>query len=75
MWNEWLYKHKGKIIGVLSGIFFGFIYLIWGFWDMLIFAFIVYIAYYIGKRMDHKEPTERVEQLWHWLTDRWRMFR
>jgi uncharacterized membrane protein len=75
MWNEWLTNHKGKTIGVIIGIFFGFIYLIWGLWDMLIFAFIVYIGYYIGKRLDHKEPAVRVEHLWHWLTDRWRMFR
>jgi len=75
MWNEWFFKHKGKIAGVAAGIFFGALYLIWSFWDMLIFAFIVYIAYYIGKRMDHKEPSERIEQLWHWLTDRWGMFR
>jgi uncharacterized membrane protein len=73
MWNEWFFMHKGKILGGAAGIFFGFLYLIWGFWDMLIFAFIVYIAYYIGKRMDHKEPV--VEQLWHWLSDQWRMFR
>jgi uncharacterized membrane protein len=75
MWSEWLSKHKGKIAGAAAGIFFGFIYLICGLWDMLIFAFIVYIGYYIGKRSDHKEPEISVEHLWHWLTDRWRMFR
>jgi uncharacterized membrane protein len=75
MWNELFNKHKGKCIGAAAGIFFGFIYLIWGFWDMLIFAFIVYIGYYIGKRLDHEEPVVSLEHFWHWLTDRWRMFR
>jgi uncharacterized membrane protein len=75
MWNEWFNNHRGKAVGVIAGIFFGFIYLIWGLWDMLIFAFIVFIGYYIGKRFDHKEPFNGVENLWNWLTDRWRMFR
>lgn len=75
MWKEWFTNHKGKLIGAIVGIFLGFIYLFWGFWDMLIFALIVYIGYYVGNRLDHKQSSDRAEQLWHWLTDRWRMFR
>lgn len=75
MWNELFNQHKGKWIGAVSGVALGFIYLIWGFWDMLIFAFIVYIGYYIGKRSDHKASFTEWDYLWHWFNKRWRMFR
>jgi uncharacterized membrane protein len=75
MWSEWLSKHKGKCLGIAAGLLLGFIYLNWGLWDMLIFAFIVYIGYYIGDRLDRNQPFIGVEHLWHWLTERWRMFR
>lgn len=76
MWNELWERHSGKLLGIAGGIFLGFIYLFAGFWDMLIFAFIVYIGYHIGRKLDRKESLlEDVEQLWRWLTERWRMFR
>lgn len=75
MWNELWEKHRGKCIGAASGVFFGFIYLIWGFWDMLIFAFIVFIGYYVGKKLDRGERMLEVDELWQWLTERWKMFR
>ena len=75
MWNELWERHRGKTIGALGGVFLGFIYLVRGFWDMLIFAFIVTVGYYIGNKMDHKETILPVEDIWRYLTQKWRMFR
>jgi len=75
MWNELWEKHRGKCIGAACGIFFGLVYLFFGFWDMLIFAFIVFIGYYLGNKLDRGERPLGIEELWRWLTERWRMFR
>jgi uncharacterized membrane protein len=75
MWRDLWNDHRGTCIGVACGIFFGFVYLIAGFWDMLIFAFIVYIGYYVGKRVDRREPVFGLEELWRRLTERWKLFR
>jgi uncharacterized membrane protein len=75
MWREIWEVHKGKCLGLIAGILLGFIYLAAGFWDMLIFAFIVFIGYYVGKRLDQGLPFPDVIELWRRLTERWRMFR
>ncbi|MZQ84285.1 DUF2273 domain-containing protein [Paenibacillus sp. 5J-6] len=75
MWNELWESHRGKVIGVAAGIFFGFIYLFFGFWDMLIFAFIVLVGFYIGNKLDRKESFVMLEDIWRYLTQKWRMFR
>lgn len=75
MWNELWESHRGKVIGVAAGIFFGFIYLFFGFWDMLIFAFIVLVGLYIGNKLDRKESFVMLEDIWRYLTQKWRMFR
>ena len=75
MWNELWASHRGTCIGVASGVFFGLIYLIFGFWDMLIFAFIVYTGYAIGKQLDRGELSSKQESFFRWLNDRWRMFK
>ncbi len=75
MWKQIWEQYKGTSIGVLSGIFFGFIYLFFGLWDMLIFVFLVFIGYYVGKKADQRETLWNGENLWHWLSERWRMFR
>jgi len=61
-------------------VFFGIIYLIAGFWDMLFFALLVWIGYYAGKMKDERSwpaiPWDRLgERLGEWLGDRWRRFR
>lgn len=68
-------KHTGKIIGTSVGVVLGFIYLIWGFWDMLIFAFIVTVSFLAGRRLDRQEPLSGLGELWQRLMERWRMFR
>ncbi|MGD8191542.1 DUF2273 domain-containing protein [Brevibacillus ginsengisoli] len=55
MWWEILSEHKGKLIGVAAGLFFGIIYLLVGFWDTLVFLIFVGTGFYIGKKLDHKE--------------------
>lgn len=55
MWWEILGEHKGKVIGVAAGLFFGIIYLLVGFWDTLVFLIFVGTGFYIGRKLDHKE--------------------
>lgn len=55
MWWEILSEHKGKLIGVTAGLFFGIIYLLVGFWDTLVFLIFVGTGFYFGKKVDHKE--------------------
>jgi uncharacterized membrane protein len=75
MWRELWEFHKGKCAGLIAGVVLGIIYLVVGFWDMLIFAFIVFIGYYVGKRLDQGLPFPDVAELWRRLSERWRMFR
>lgn len=75
MWREIWEKHSGKLIGAACGAVLGIVYLIAGFWDMLIFAFLVFIGYYVGRKLDRREPLFEREELVQWLTERWRMFR
>ena len=59
-----------------AGIFFGFIYLIAGFWDMLFFALLVWIGYYVGRMKDERNgPVIPWERLTGWLNDRRRRFK
>ncbi|GIP37605.1 hypothetical protein J31TS4_08850 [Paenibacillus sp. J31TS4] len=75
MWRQLWERHPGKTVGTAMGLGLGVIYLFFGFWDMLIFAFIAFIGYYVGKKIDLQDPGLNVEQIWRWLTERWRMFR
>ncbi|GIP32273.1 DUF2273 domain-containing protein [Paenibacillus sp. J2TS4] len=75
MFKQMLESRPGTVIGTLCGVILGILYLIVGFWDTLIFAFIVFIGYYVGKKIDFKEFRLQAENLWQWLSERWRMFR
>jgi len=75
-WRELLQTHGGRAAGVLAGVFFGIIYLIAGFWDMLFFALLVWIGYYIGRMKDERSgPAIPWDRLKEWWGDRWRRFR
>lgn len=52
---ELLLQHKGKVLGVAAGLFFGFLYLLVGFWDTLVVILLVTAGYYIGRKYDQKE--------------------
>lgn len=75
MWN-WLWEHhKGKVSGVIGGLFLAIVYLFSGFWDMLIVAFIIGIGYLIGEKIDRREPIWQWNDWVDWLTKQWRMFK
>jgi hypothetical protein len=69
---EWVIDGRiGRVAGTAAGVFFGFIYLIWGFWDTLAFALIVTIGYTLGLKSDYREKWFDVQAVFRWLTDRW----
>jgi len=75
MWLQVWERYKGRITGTAAGFFLGMIYLICGFWDMLIFAFILFICYLLGRRADEHREWPSLQGVWQWLTERWSMFR
>lgn len=75
-WKEIWESHRGRIIGIAGGIFFGIIYLMFGFWDMLFFALVVFIGYTLGRRSDERLPFVFPWRNWiGYLTERWRPFK
>ncbi|MCM3171352.1 DUF2273 domain-containing protein [Paenibacillus sp. MER 99-2] len=76
LWREIWDSHRGRILGIAFGIFFGFLYVWIGFWDMLFFALLVFIGYTLGRRSDSKVGSFIPWREWgQWLGDRWRMFK
>lgn len=76
MWKQLWESHGGRIIGVAAGIGLGLIYLIAGFWDMLFFGLVVFIAYQIGKRKDLQlESMISWRRIVSWLSERWSRLR
>lgn len=49
----WEY-HAGKILGVLAGLNFGILILVFGFWRSLFVALCAIFGYLIGRRFDDK---------------------
>lgn len=68
-------ERGGRLKGLLAGLFLGFLYLFIGFWDMLMFAIIVGIAYLIGYIRDRGRLPFDLSPLAEWLTERWRGFK
>lgn len=66
-------RRKGLAIGTAAGLFLGFLFLIVGFWEMIIFAIIVAIGMGAGYAFD-RGMTVNLRQLGRWLADRWRGF-
>ena len=79
MWKQWLSAYPGRIAGAVAGFVLGLIYLFVGFWDMLVFAFLISVGYAIGKRLETGEgslmPFSRVAQLIESWIGRQRPFR
>ncbi|MDP5273603.1 DUF2273 domain-containing protein [Chengkuizengella axinellae] len=63
MWNDLWDRHPGKLIGSMIGFLFGIIYLIVGFWHTFMFALIVFIGFYIGRKMDSKEEWKMIASI------------
>ncbi|TCZ77536.1 DUF2273 domain-containing protein [Paenibacillus albiflavus] len=75
MWTELWQSHRGKLLGVIGGIICGILYLIVGFWDTMIFAFIVTVGYYIGSKVEKKEDIVPFQDIVNYLSQKWKMFR
>ncbi|WEK55601.1 MAG: DUF2273 domain-containing protein [Candidatus Cohnella colombiensis] len=72
MWKDWWAIYGGRCSGIAAGLFFGIIYLIVGFWDMLFCALLIGIGYWIGKQRDeNRGPILPWDRLTEWVTDRW----
>ena len=70
---EWARAGRmGRIAGTAAGILLGFVYLFWGFWDMLAFAAIAFAGYVLGLKADNREKWLDFEAVMRWLSDRWR---
>ena len=76
MWESvrsWISGERaGKRIGFLFGILLGVLYLVVGFWEMLVFTVIVTIAYGIGNLIDRGHWPYIWRSVWDYLTQRWR---
>lgn len=76
MWKQLWETYGGRAAGVAAGLFFGFLYMFVGFWNMLFFALLVWIGYLVGKHKDTGSgplfPWQRIAE---WVTDRFRPFR
>ncbi|GAB6990414.1 DUF2273 domain-containing protein [Paenibacillus pini] len=76
LWKEIWESHRGRVVGIAGGILYGIIYLMFGFWDMLFFALVVFIGYTAGRRKDQNEgPFFRWKVMGQWLSERWRLFK
>jgi uncharacterized membrane protein len=75
MLDEIWERYKGTCLGTVGGIFFGIVYLIFGFWDMLVFAAVVLIGYTAGKKADRNEPWVDFDKWRKLFSEKWRLFR
>jgi len=76
MWRELWSNYWKRIIGAAVGLFFGFIYLFTGFWDMLFVALLVAVGYWVGKQKEMNNGTAHSwQRLWYSVLDRFRPFR
>ncbi len=74
-WNELWQKRRGTATGLAIGILLGLVYLICGFWNMLIFALIVLAGYYVGRKSDRGERILPWDEIYRWLSGRRDRFR
>lgn len=69
---DWVGEGRtGRVVGAAAGILLGFIYLIWGFWDMLAFALIGFSGYTLGLKSDNREKWLDRNAITRWFTDKW----
>lgn len=72
MWKSLWEAYGGRASGIAAGLFFGIVYLISGFWDMLFVALLVGIGFWFGKARDERRgPLLPWDRLTDWMTDRW----
>ena len=54
LWNVIKERHFGKLAGVVAGLIFGCLILVFGFWRTLFVALLGIAGFVIGKRFDEK---------------------
>lgn len=75
-WNEVWAVYGGRLTWTAFGLFFGLLYLLVGFWHMLVAASITLIGYWIGRRKDlGSEPLLPWNEIRERLLRRWGPFR
>lgn len=68
---EWVREGRvGRSIGFACGIMLGVLYLIFGFWDTLVFAFIVFVGYQLGLKSDNREKWLDISAVIRWFSER-----
>ena len=76
MWKDFWNAYWKRLVGVAAGLFFGIIYLAFGFWDMLFVALLVFIGYWFGKQKELTDgPVIPWQRIWYALLERFRPFR
>ncbi|MEW6447027.1 MAG: DUF2273 domain-containing protein [Bacillota bacterium] len=53
-YQELFERHRGKIVGVVLGLVFGWFAIVYGFWKALFVGVCVAIGYFVGKRVDER---------------------
>ena len=61
MWSSLWEEHRASLLGLAGGLLLGFIFLFTGFWNMLVFAFIVFVSFLVGRY--YKELEVIVQEL------------
>jgi uncharacterized membrane protein len=70
--TDWIREGRiWRVIGTVVGIILAFIYLIWGFWDMLAFLIIVIAGYTLGLKSDNREKWFNIDAFSRWFHDKW----
>ncbi|RJE89949.1 DUF2273 domain-containing protein [Paenibacillus sp. 1011MAR3C5] len=76
MWRDFWGIYWKRLIGAAVGLFFGIVYLAFGFWDMLFVALLVFVGYWFGKQKELSDgPAIPWQRLWYALLERFRPFR
>ncbi|MFD1955853.1 DUF2273 domain-containing protein [Paenibacillus thailandensis] len=76
MWREFLASCGKRVLGAAAGLFFGIIYLISGFWDMLVVGLLVSAGYWIGKQKElRQDPLVPLRRIWQYLSNKIRLYK
>ena len=75
MWKEYWNLYYKRIIGVVAGLFFGFIYLFFGFWDMCFVILLVALGYWIGKEKEYSDSPLSLNHLYELIKKLFRPYR
>lgn len=69
-WLEWLWmNYQWRAVGTAIGFFFGLVFLLVGFWKMIIFFCLMMIGFVIGMQVDGRIDLR--EWMDAWFFDRW----